>query len=43
MGYHPCLSITAMPLIRPKLLTETARIGARLYDRERDLAAAIPN
>jgi hypothetical protein len=31
-----------MPLIRPKLLIETARIGARLYRRERDLTAAIP-
>jgi hypothetical protein len=31
-----------MPLIRPKLLIETARIGARLYRRERDLAGAIP-
>jgi hypothetical protein len=30
-----------MPLIRPKLLIETARIGARLYDRKRDLAGAI--
>ncbi len=31
-----------MPLIRPKLLIETARIGARLYRRERDLPGAIP-
>ncbi|HUF86866.1 MAG TPA: DUF6477 family protein [Thermohalobaculum sp.] len=30
-----------MPLIRPKLLIETARIGARLYRRERDLAGAV--
>ncbi len=42
MGYHSCLSSAAMPLIRPKLLIETARIGARLYRRERDLAGAIP-
>jgi len=31
-----------MPLIRPKLLIETARLGARLYRRERNLAGAIP-
>ena len=42
MGYHPCKSTTAPPLIRPKLLIETARIGARLYVRERDLPGAIP-
>ena len=42
MGYHSCLSSAAMPLIRPKLLIETARIGARLYRRERDLAGAVP-
>lgn len=42
MGYHSCLTSAAMPLIRPKLLIETARIGARLYRRERDLAGAIP-
>lgn len=42
MGFHPRPSITEMPLIRPKLLIETARIGARLYLRERDLAGAIP-
>ena len=42
MGYHSCLSSAAMPLIRPKLLIETARIGARLYRRERDLPGAIP-
>ena len=42
MGYHSCLSSAAMPLIRPKLLIETARIGANLYRRERDLAGAIP-
>jgi hypothetical protein len=29
-------------MIRPKLLIETARIGARLYRRERDLSGAIP-
>ena len=42
MGYHSCLSSTAMPLIRPKLLIETARFGARHYRRERDLPGAIP-
>ena len=42
MGYHPCQSTTTMPQIRPKLLIETARIGARLYDRARDLPGAIP-
>jgi len=42
MGYHSCMSSAAMPLIRPKLLIETARIGARLYRRERDLPGAIP-
>lgn len=31
------------PLIRPKTLIRTARIGARLYQRERDLAAALPD
>ena len=41
MGYHSCLSSAAMPLIRPKLLIETARIGARLYRREHDLPGAI--
>jgi hypothetical protein len=30
-----------MPLIRPKLLIETARIGARSYQRERDLPGAV--
>ena len=42
MGYHSCMSSAAMPLIRPKLLIDTARIGARLYRRERDLPGAIP-
>jgi hypothetical protein len=42
MGYHTKLSGAATPLIRPRLLIETARIGARLYRRERDLAAALP-
>ena len=42
MGYHSCLSSAAMPLIRPKLLIETARIGARLYRRKHDLAGAVP-
>ena len=42
MGYQSCLSSNAMPMIRPKILIETARIGARLYRRERDLSGAIP-
>ena len=42
MGYHDRLADTALTLIRPRLLIETARIGARLYRRERDLPAAIP-
>ena len=42
MGYHDRLAGTAVTLVRPKLLIETARIGARLYRRERDLAAALP-
>ena len=41
MGNHSCLSSAAMPLIRPKLLIETARIGARLSRREHDLPGAI--
>ena len=41
MGCHSSLSSAAMPLIRPKLLIETARIGARLYRREHDLPGAI--
>jgi hypothetical protein len=42
MGYHSSLPGTAMTMIRPKILIETARIGARLYRRERDLSGAIP-
>ena len=42
MGYHSSLPSTAMPMIRPKLLIETARIGAGLYRRARDLSGAIP-
>ncbi len=42
MGYQSCLTSAAMPLIRPKLLIETARIGASLYRRERDLPGAVP-
>jgi hypothetical protein len=41
MGNHRSLPTTAIPLIRPKLLIETAHIGARLYHRGRDLAGAI--
>ena len=39
MGYHPCQSTTTMPLIRPKLLIETARIVARLSEAERNCEA----
>jgi len=42
MGIHDRLTGGALTLIRPKLLIETARIGARLYRREKDLAAALP-
>lgn len=42
MGHHACQTRTPAPLIRPKLLIEAARIGARLYRRERDLACALP-
>ncbi|PWG69355.1 hypothetical protein DF186_24490, partial [Enterococcus hirae] len=42
MGYHDRLAGAAVTLIRPRLLIEPARMGARLYRRERDLAAAIP-
>lgn len=42
MGYHSRLASLATPLIRPKLLIEAARIGARRYCRARDLGAALP-
>lgn len=42
MGYHARIGGTAVTLIRPRLLIQTARIGARLYQRKRDLAAALP-
>ena len=29
-------------MIRPRLLVQTAKIGARLYKRERDLPGAVP-
>ncbi len=41
MGYHDRLAGGAVTLIRPRLLIETARIGARLYRRKRDLGSAI--
>lgn len=41
MGYHARAASTVRSLVRPKMLIETARIGARLYCRERDLGAAI--
>ena len=42
MGFHARPGLAAAPLIRPDVLIETARIGARLYQRRRDLAAALP-
>lgn len=40
---HPAnLPNPATPLFRPKLLVETARIGARHYQRDRDLSGAMP-
>ncbi len=33
---------TSAPLFRPKSLIRTARIGAQLYQRDRDLAGALP-
>ena len=41
MGYHSCQMEGAATLLRPKLLIETARIGARMYQRKRDLTAAL--
>jgi hypothetical protein len=37
----PCAHRGLLPLFRPRLLIETARIAARLYRRERDLSAAL--
>lgn len=42
MGLHLTVAGGTLPLFRPKLLIETAKIGARLYRRERDLGAALP-
>lgn len=42
MGYHDRLADAELTLLRPKLLIETARIGARLYRRARDLRMALP-
>ena len=42
MGYHDRLTGAAVTLVRPRLLIETARIGARFYRRKRDLPAALP-
>ena len=40
---HPAnLPNPPMPLFRPKLLVDTARIGARHYRRDRDLSGALP-
>ncbi len=41
MGLHDPLDLAAT-LVRPKLLIETAQIGARLYRRRRDLKGALP-
>ena len=41
MGYHSRQSNDIMPLIRPKLLVDTAHIGARSYERGRDLPGAL--
>ena len=41
MGIHH-RPLDAGTLVRPRILIETARIGARLYRRKRDLAAALP-
>jgi hypothetical protein len=42
MGNRSVPAGRTAPLFRPKLLIETARIGARLYRRDRDLSAAVP-
>lgn len=41
MGFHVCQKSEALPLLRPRLLIQTARIGARSYQRARDLPAAL--
>ncbi|MEM7239789.1 MAG: DUF6477 family protein [Pseudomonadota bacterium] len=33
---------TVLPMLRPRLLVRTARTGARLYRRNRDLPSAVP-
>lgn len=38
----PTAAVPLFPLERPSLLARTARKGARLYRRERDLPGAIP-
>ncbi len=42
MGYNSQIDSAAAPLVRPSLLIETARVGARRYCRARDLAPALP-
>jgi hypothetical protein len=41
MGYHFSPQGGLVPLIRPRLLVEAARTGARLYRRGRDLRGAV--
>lgn len=42
MGYIEIQTSQLSPLIRPALLIEAARIGARRYHRFRDLPGALP-
>ena len=42
MADHAILIKEAFPMSRPRLLIKTARIGARIYRRERDLLGAVP-
>lgn len=42
MAYHSRPEGAAAALMRPRLLIETARIGARRYCRARDLGPALP-
>jgi len=36
------LTEETLPMSRPKILVKTAKIGARMYTRQRDLPGAIP-
>lgn len=42
MTCHRPLTADPLTLIRPRLLVQTARIGASLYRRERDMAVDLP-